>query len=109
MKLKFTLFSLFILFLGYGQVTNEGKPLSWDYGLAEVEPVKMPSFDLEAVLEEDRKFAGIKDRPWRFGHEFVLYNDLANSGVWTTLENGDNDEQRWHNTIRQCIMERQSA
>lgn len=57
--------------------------------MEEVEPIKMPEFDLEALLEEDMKNEGVKDRPWRFGHEFVLFNDLTNSGVWSTLDNGD--------------------
>jgi lysyl endopeptidase len=88
MKLKFTLLTLFFMSLGFAQVTNEGRPYSWDSDLEEVAPVEMPKFDLERIKAEDIANDG-KDKPWRFGYEFLVYNSLENSGMWTTLENGD--------------------
>lgn len=90
MKLKFTLFSLLIICLGYGQVTNEGQPLSWKAeNIEEVLPEIMPSFDLAALQAEDRANEGVKNKPWRFGYEFMVDHSLQNSGTWTTLPNGD--------------------
>lgn len=88
MKLKFTLLTLFFMAISFAQVTNEGRPYSWDNDLEEVAPIQMPKFDLERIKAEDIANEG-KAMPWRFGHQFMVYNDLSNSGVWTTLDNGD--------------------
>lgn len=75
---------------GYSQVTNEGKPYSWKFtNVEEAMPVKMPAFDLKALQDEDAANALVKNKPWRFGHEFVVDHNLSNSGVWSTLPSGD--------------------
>lgn len=90
MKLKITFLFLLFITIGYSQVTNEGKPKSWDITeLAEVKPVIMPKFDLEALQKEDAANDKEKNKPWRYGFEFLVDNNLGNSGVWTTLPNGD--------------------
>jgi lysyl endopeptidase len=90
MKLKFTFLLMLIVSIGYGQVTNEGKPQSWKAkGLEEVKPEVMPKFDLKALQAEDKANENRKDIPWRFGTEFLVDHNLQNSGKWHTLPNGD--------------------
>ncbi|OYQ43166.1 hypothetical protein CHU92_03640 [Flavobacterium cyanobacteriorum] len=91
MMKKITLLILIFLFsIGYSQVTNQGKPYSWKLNnLEQVMPVKMPSFDLKALKDEDKANEHRKDIPWRFGYEFIVDHNLANSGKWHTLPNGD--------------------
>lgn len=90
MKLKITFLFLLFISIGYSQVTNEGQPKSWEItDMAEVKPVVMPKFDLEALQKEDAATDKQKDKPWRYGFEFLVDNNLNNSGVWTTLPNGD--------------------
>ncbi|RWW92297.1 T9SS type A sorting domain-containing protein [Flavobacterium cerinum] len=90
MKLKITLLFLLFISIGYSQVTNEGQPKSWEITeLADVKAVVMPKFDLEALQKEDAANDKQKDKPWRYGFEFLVDNNLTNSGVWTILPNGD--------------------
>ncbi|HYD90526.1 MAG TPA: T9SS type A sorting domain-containing protein [Flavobacterium sp.] len=90
MKLRFTAFLLLIVSFIYAQVTNEGKPASWKIKeLGEIAPHVMPKFDLEKLQQEDLANAGRKDIPWRFGYEFIVDHNLANSGSWFALPNGD--------------------
>lgn len=72
------------------QVTNEGKPFGWKAkGLENVEPYKMPAFDLAKLQAEDALNDKDKAKPWRYGFEFLVDHNLQNSGNWTTLANGD--------------------
>lgn len=48
--------------------------------------IKMPSFDLEKLMKEDREMA-FEDVPFRFGHGFDVDYTL-NDGVWTNYDNG---------------------
>ena len=90
MKSISTFILLVTCLFGYAQVTNEGTPKSWglrnDTGLA---PIVMPGFDLAKMQQEDAVNDIKNDRPWRFGYEFTVDYNLANSGKWETLENGD--------------------
>ncbi|MBY8963731.1 T9SS type A sorting domain-containing protein [Flavobacterium sp. D11R37] len=89
MKYRITLLLLLIGYIATAQVTNEGKPVSWE--LNDMEPlaaIEMPSFDLEKLQEEDKANEGRKDIPWRFGHEFTVDYNLNNSGSWHTLADG---------------------
>lgn len=90
MKSISTFILLVTCLFGYAQVTNEGTPKSWDLrndtGLA---PIVMPGFDLAKLQQEDAVNDLKKQGPWRFGHEFIVDYNLANSGKWETLENGD--------------------
>lgn len=90
--MKKTLLYLFLCFtvVVSAQVTNEGTPESWKLSsLKSIESIKMPSFDLKAMQEEDAIYDHNGDRPWRFGKEFIVNHTLENAGEWTTLENGD--------------------
>jgi hypothetical protein len=80
----------FIMATGYSQVTNQGKPASWrQAGMPEQPAYIMPEFDLEALQAEDKINDAKQNKPYRFGHEFFVDHTLNNSGVWTTLPNGD--------------------
>lgn len=88
--MKITFLMLFFGALGYCQVTNEGKPLSWEVkNIGTVDALKMPSFDLEKLQAEDRVTDAQKNKPWRYGYEFIVDHNLGNSGGWTMLDNGD--------------------
>ncbi|KOS06522.1 hypothetical protein AM493_11120 [Flavobacterium akiainvivens] len=90
MNFKFTLLLLVCALSGFAQVTNERSPQSFKLkNLAEVNPISMPGFDLEAIKKEDAINDIGKDKPWRFGYEFLVDHNLGNSGTWTTLDNGD--------------------
>lgn len=90
MKFKITFILLLFISLGYSQVTNEGRPKSWRISdIENVEPVVMKGFDLAALQKEDKANDARKDKPWRYGFEFLLDNNLQNSGKWHTLPNGD--------------------
>ena len=88
-KIALLLF-LFGTFVLQAQLTNEGTPKSWDSNRAStsITPIVLPEVDVERLLQED---AQVKkgDAPFRFGQEIVVDYTLKNSGVWTTLENGD--------------------
>lgn len=72
------------------QVKNLGEPISWnlknDFSL--IEPINLPSFDLEKYQEEDAINDITKDTPWRFGHKHQVNYSLENSGEWTNVRNG---------------------
>lgn len=91
MKLLYVLLAgLCLSFSLKAQVTNEGEPKSWKIETtAAIDAVKMPEFDLEKLLEEDRANSTKKDMPFRFGHEFITDYAITNSGDWQTLANGD--------------------
>lgn len=91
MKFKITLLLLCFLHIGYGQVTNEGKPLSWDLTTKakDLAAVNMPEFDLEKIQAEDKINDAGKNKPWRYGYQFLVDHNLENSGVWNELPNGD--------------------
>ncbi len=85
---------ILVLFLvsqvALSQVTNEGKPKSWQLINKEISnPILMPSFDLKKLIDEDIINDQLKDRPFRFGYKFFVDYNMKNSGVWTTLKNGD--------------------
>lgn len=90
MKFSITYLFLFFIFTVNAQVTNDGKPVSWRLATIEaIDPIIMPEFDIDALLEEDRANADKVDMPWRFGYEFKVEHNLDTSGKWTTLPNGD--------------------
>jgi lysyl endopeptidase len=90
MKKTFTLLLLLGTLAGVAQVTNERNPISWkQQGLPNVAAIDMPGFDLEAVKKEDAINDVGKNKPWRFGYEFLVDHNLSNAGNWTTLSNGD--------------------
>lgn len=81
---------LFIFFSGYSQVTNEGRPASWLFSQkAKIDAVKLPAFDVAKLEAEDKINDADKKKAWRYGYEFLVDNNLNNSGEWTFLPNGD--------------------
>lgn len=90
MKKTLLYFFLCFAFVVSAQVTNEGTPESWKLSSPKsIESIKMPAFDLKALLDEDAIYDHQGDRPWRFGKEFLVNHTLQNSGEWTALANGD--------------------
>ena len=86
----FILLFLYSTFV-FSQVTNEGLPSSWSLGfdeLSEVEPNILPSFDLQAIKDEDKTNDYLFDKPWRFGYMHSV-NYGFEDGQWDVLENGD--------------------
>lgn len=79
-----------LLSLGiFAQLTDLGNPKSWDKNLDNLNSIKMPSFDLKVLQDEDLANEFSKDRPFRFGKKFDTNYSFSNSGRWTDLENGD--------------------
>ncbi len=77
-------------FLLSAQVTNEGSPESWKWNTEKsIQSIQMPAFDLKALQDEDAVVDQLRDRPWRFGKEFIVNHHLDNAGEWTQLKNGD--------------------
>lgn len=81
---------LFVSYLVIGQVSNEGKPKSWEFKnqFQSIAAIKMPAFNVEELLAEDAEVDHTGEKPWRFGKEFMVNYDLTNSGTWTNLEDG---------------------
>jgi len=74
------------------QVSNEGKPISWKLKLQEtknVNAIKLPSFDLKAIQQEDKINDNVQGKPWRFGYKHNVDYGIENSGKWSHLPNGD--------------------
>ncbi|MDC8003179.1 T9SS type A sorting domain-containing protein [Aureisphaera galaxeae] len=71
------------------QERTEDKPVSWELNLQEVEPIELPTIDLEAVYEEDSVNDLDKSLPWRYGIERPIIVNLQTDGEWTDLSNGD--------------------
>lgn len=90
MKKTITLLFLIISYLTFSQVSNEGKPKSWEFKnqFQPIPAVKMPVFDIEELLAEDAVNDHTGEKPWRFGKEFMVDYHLDNSGEWTILEDG---------------------
>ena len=72
------------------QLSQGGTPYSFNHSDAksDIEIKTMPAFDLEALRAQD----AINDQskgPFRFGFNHYVNLNLANSGTWSTLSNGD--------------------
>ena len=91
MKTKFILF-VFLLagLVSFGQVTNEGNPLSWDLNLSSegISSKSLPELDMEQIRAQDLINDEKPDSPWRFGYDHSVNFGLED-GTWTELENGD--------------------
>lgn len=72
------------------QTTDVGVPKSTSIKTLELPSIeRMPTFDLDAVLQADAINEQNKVGPWRFGYEHSVNLGLNNAGEWTTLANGD--------------------
>ena len=74
---------VFFISLIQAQVTNEGKPHSFELKQKRtIEAIKMPDFDLRKIQEEDKINDQDRAKPWRFGYEFSVDYGMKNAGVW---------------------------
>lgn len=90
-KTAFLAMGLFIGSTVQGQINEGGKPISFTkfYKQQQLIPVvQMPAFDIDAQLAEDAINDGLK-KPYRFGFNHFVNLNIYNSGLWTTLPNGD--------------------
>ncbi|WP_298309950.1 T9SS type A sorting domain-containing protein [uncultured Aquimarina sp.] len=86
--------ALLFCIIASGQVTNEGKPKSWDADFLSIEKqslvaIEMPDFDLIKIQKEDVINDQDRSKVYRFGYEFDVNYDINNSGKWSQLSNGD--------------------
>jgi lysyl endopeptidase len=95
-SMKKLLFALLLVafgpFAAISQISQGGTPLSiLQPGLAvnNVPFETMPQIDLERLVAEDLINDQYKDMPWRFGENFMVNFNPANSGVWDILPKGD--------------------
>lgn len=72
----------------FGQVTNEGVPVSWNLNLETNQAKVMSGFDLKSLKEEDKIRDKRLDKPFRFGYEHIASLGFED-GKWNTLQNGD--------------------
>lgn len=91
MKFKLLFPFLFISIFAFAQqIPEEVKPPSWqNKSLERLEPFKLPSFNLQELIDEDKVNDTNKSIPWRFGHQLYVGHNFNTVGEWTTLENGD--------------------
>lgn len=75
----------------FSQTQDLGNPVSWNGKLATATTpiVLMPAFDRQLITAEDNVNDSLKDKPWRFGYKYDVNLTPKNSGLWTTLPNGD--------------------
>ncbi len=91
--LPISIFVLFVLLnnIIHAQLSEGGKPLSFNKHFQPSKPVifeYMPAVDLKALKAEDAVNDESKG-PFRFGFNHYVNLNLNNSGIWTTLVNGD--------------------
>ncbi len=85
----------FLLFLPayiiQAQISHGGMPYSFSHKNLDknIPQVQIPQPDLNQLQAEDAITDQYKDIPWRFGVVNPVNLDVTNSGVWTTLKNGD--------------------
>ncbi|WP_051336405.1 T9SS type A sorting domain-containing protein [Aquimarina latercula] len=77
-----------------GQVTNEGKPASWEEEFLKsskknISEIQMPLFNLKKIRAEDKVNDSDRSKPYRFGHEFKVDVDVKKDGTLDILPNGD--------------------
>ncbi|MCB0473227.1 MAG: hypothetical protein KDC56_09240, partial [Flavobacteriaceae bacterium] len=90
MKRSLLLFFLLISFTVSAQLTNTGKPASWDLLAKQSIPaIELPGIDLQKIKAADQKNDTVWTKPFRIGIPIKVDYSLQNSGSWTTLENGD--------------------
>ncbi|MBE2247884.1 MAG: PKD domain-containing protein [Candidatus Competibacteraceae bacterium] len=76
------------------QLSDGGEPWGYKHSEADRDILYevMPGFDVQAMLDEDlynETHFSENPGPWRFGHNYFVQYNLQNTGIWTTLENGD--------------------
>jgi len=85
---KILLLLLFLPTVVFSQVTNEGRPLSWESDNSDIDKIELPSFDLQKLIEEDKENDIKGGKPWRFGYEHTVDIGMQNHGEWKNLSDG---------------------
>lgn len=71
-------------------IPDDVKPPSWNLSnLSNLKAKKLPSFDLKSLQEEDAINDNDKSKPWRFGYDIYVDDNLFEKGKLTELPNGD--------------------
>ena len=90
---RFTILFLFFCSISlHSQTIDLGQPNGWNGRIITKKniPVKVMSrFNQSLINSEDVINDALKDRPWRFGYKYDVNYSTKNSGIWTTLPNGD--------------------
>jgi len=87
---KILLFTTLLLSLNsFAQIGHGGTPVSFNknLGMAPIHTTNL--LNTSAYVHEDLVTDQHKDIAWRFGVEQFINLNLYNSGLWTTLNNGD--------------------
>ena len=73
------------------QTVNLGNPIGWNGKLEskDVPVLVMPGYNQTAIDAQDIIDDQAKNKPWRFGYKYAVNFNFNNSGVWSTLPNGD--------------------
>ncbi len=78
------------------QVTNEGKPASWNLvKKSSITAIYLPQLDLQKIKAEDDINDKIQAKPYRVGISHKVNYGLDNGGTWTQLANGDRIWRVW--------------
>ncbi|UZO81153.1 T9SS type A sorting domain-containing protein [Aquimarina sp. ERC-38] len=88
-KLFWILSFLFYLQTVSGQITNTPPPHITQLKSSTLPTVVMPAFDLDKLRKEDAINDNNLQKVYRFGYAHKTNLNIKNSGVWTTLPNGD--------------------
>jgi len=87
---------IFLLYfiIGFGvcfvQNAIAQEPVSWSLAnFTRSAPIELPPINLDHIAVEDSINDLDKSMPWRYGIARSLSVNSSNSGIWTTLENGD--------------------
>lgn len=76
--------------IAIAQVTNEGKPVSWDIDLEKnLTYIELPEIDLTQIVAEDIIRDQLQGVPYRIGVPIDVLQNTHTSGEWTVLDNGD--------------------
>lgn len=76
-------------FSSFAQISHGGSPISFNKNLTAAPIHTTPTVNTLTYINEDKVTDQHKDIAWRFGVEQFVNLNLNNSGVWTTLANGD--------------------
>jgi len=90
MRLYLVILFIAYSFTAFSQISHGGKPYSFSKTLLETAPTyTTEDINIQPFLAEDAVTDQHKDIPWRFGIIIPCNLNLNNSGLWTTLPNGD--------------------
>ena len=74
----------------FAQLSPSGTPPGFKFGpVSRLQAHIMPAINVDSMLQEDAVNGQNKSVPWRFGYVHLVYFKPDNSGLWTTLPNGD--------------------